>query len=445
MSRVRSLHVQAPLWASGQIAAQIFRDLPSLLLLFYMTQLLGISAALAGVAIFVPKLFWAVLCDGAVGVVSDRLRDRFPRRHFLLLGAALVPLAMWLLFSGDTAAGSEMGDSEMGRALRISLALALYMFVFALFSVPHLAIGTEIGRSADESALVMGWRVAFSAVGLLLGNSLAPLLIDRWGGDAAAYGQVALLMAGICSAALLLSWFGAGEAARPAQPRTATGSALRAVLGNRGLMALFAVLMLQLIGSGMAYASLAYVFSYNLAFAAPLATLGIFVLMTAIFAFGAQPLWVMLARRLGKRAGLVIASMGYGASLFAPMCLLPGDERGVYVVGAMMGLFNSGCYLNIYALLADLVEAEAQATGTSRAGLYSGLFSAGDKIGFAVGGTLLTGLVLGAYGFVSGAPTQSMTALDGIWTAYAVIPGCIVMMTAMMAAMMIRPPAVVAA
>ena len=429
------IRVQAPLWASGQVAAQIFRDLPSLLLLFYMTQLLAIPPAMAGTAIFIPKLFWAVLCDGAVGVVSDRLRLRFARRHFLLIGAVLVPLAMVLLFSGTTAGTAE------ARALHISFMLALYMLVFALFSVPHLAIGTEIGKTPEESAVVMGWRVAFSAVGLLVGNSLAPMLIQHWGATQEAYRQVAILMALVCSAALVISWFGAREAPGAVRPRPAPGSALKAIIGNRPLLVLFLILMLQLIGSGMAYASLAYVFTYNLAFPEPLSTLGIFVLVTGVCAMGIQPVWVWLAKRLGKRTGLVIASLGYALSLFAPMLLSPGQEIGAYAVGAAMGLFNSGGYLNIYALLSDLVEEQSSTTGDSRAGLYSGLFSAGDKIGFAIGGTLLTGLVLGAYGFASGAATQSAEALSGIWIAYAVVPGSIIIVTALMAGFLIRTPA----
>jgi GPH family glycoside/pentoside/hexuronide:cation symporter len=438
MTQTLPLARKAPLWASGQIAAQIFRDLPSLLLLFYMTQLLGVPPTMAGVAIFVPKLFWAILCDGAVGIVSDRLKHRFPRRHFLLIGAVLAPIAMALLFDGTNAGTAE------AKALHISFVLAFYMLVFALFSVPHLAIGTEIARTPTESATVMAWRVAFSALGLLVGNSAAPYIIQSLGGTLDAYAQVALLMAAVCSLSLIISWFGARDAAPSATIRQATipqTTMLAAVLGNPALLGLFLILMLQLIGSGMAYASLAYVFTYNLAFPEPLKVLGIFVLATALFAMGSQPLWVQIAKRLGKRTGLIIASLGYAASLFSPMLLTPGDDRAVYLIGAAMGLFNSGCYLNIYALLSDLVERQAATTGDSRAGLYSGLFSAGDKIGFAVGGTLLTGLVLGAHGFAAGAPIQSAQALTGIWTAYAIIPGSIVIVTAAMAAFLIKAPA----
>lgn len=37
-------------YGAGQVAGQVFRDVPSLLLLFFMTSVLGVSPALAGSA-----------------------------------------------------------------------------------------------------------------------------------------------------------------------------------------------------------------------------------------------------------------------------------------------------------------------------------------------------------------------------------------------------------
>ena len=42
-------------YGAGQVAGQVFRDVPSLLLLFFMTSVLGVSPALAGSAIFCPS------------------------------------------------------------------------------------------------------------------------------------------------------------------------------------------------------------------------------------------------------------------------------------------------------------------------------------------------------------------------------------------------------
>ena len=80
----------------GQVAGQVFRDLPSLLLLFFMTTVLGIEPGIAGTVIFVPKLVLGLLCDVSVGILSDRWRGKFARHWWLLAGVVLSPLAMVL-------------------------------------------------------------------------------------------------------------------------------------------------------------------------------------------------------------------------------------------------------------------------------------------------------------------------------------------------------------
>ena len=140
---------RAALWETGQVAVQVFRDVPSLLLLFYMTQVLDISAALAGAAIFALKLFWGALCDFGLGTALGRLPVGIRRRHFLLVGAVLSPLSLIWLFSPFVAV------TELGRALHISMILCLYMASFSVFSVPHLTIGTELSGDAHEQSRIM--------------------------------------------------------------------------------------------------------------------------------------------------------------------------------------------------------------------------------------------------------------------------------------------------
>jgi len=321
------------------------------------------------------------------------------------------------------------------------------MLVFALFSVPHLAIGIELGKTPRASAVVMGWRIAFAGVGLLIGASAAPILLQRLGADAGAYRIVAALMAGACSLALVVSWFGAKEArveARTPGSVPLAGS-WQAIKSNRPFLILFSILLLQLTASGMSYASLAYLFTFNLRYSEPFTVLGIFVMITSILAIAAQPLWVAIAAWLGKRVGLIIASTGFALSLLSILFLPEGETMPAYGVAVGMGLFNSGCYLNIYAMLTDIVERGKRAEGISRAGLYSGLFTAGDKIAFAVGGTLLAGSILGAAGFAPGGAAQSASAEAGIAFAFSVIPATLFLLTCGIIVLMMREPRLPAA
>jgi GPH family glycoside/pentoside/hexuronide:cation symporter len=405
-------------WGIGQIAGQMFRDVPSLLLLFYMTQVLGINPALAGTAIFVPKLILAVIFDYGVGVASDRWRDRFQRRHFLLIGAVLSPLALVLLFGTPGAAG------EMGKALHVSIVLALYMAVYAIFSVPHFGIGAELSDNPSVRTAVMAWRVAFSGAGLLIGNAIAPRLIESRGGGAAGYEFMALVLAGICAVSLVISWFGSGEAPRPQAARgqaKPTGN-LAAFLHDPNALAVLGALLLTLTASGLAYATLVYLFTFNLAFETPFAILSNMVLITAVTAMAIQPVWVKVINRIGKKTAFILASFGYSAGLIVMTIGGEGVTWTVYLAGLLMGMFNSATYLASLSMLTDVIEADRTRTGISRSGFYSALFAVVDKIGFALGGTLLAGLALSAFGFEAAKAQQTETALSGVVFAFAWAP-----------------------
>lgn len=405
-------------WGVGQIAVQIFRDTPSFLLLFYMTQVLAVPPALAGAAIFVPKLFWAVLCDYGVGIAADRLRGQFGRRNFLLAGALLGPVAFIALFQPTGA------STPAEHAIHVALLLAAYMAVFALFSVPHLAIGAQMGGTAPERAKVMGWRQAFSGVGLILSTSVAPMLVQSQGGGVAGYQLMALVLAGAVALCLVIAWFGSKEEAAGASavPRSSRED-WQAIRANKPFLVLYGAFLLQLTGAGLAYAVFAYLFTFYLAFANPLAVLGLVGLIISVAVVIAQPLWLWVAARIGRKRLFLVATAGYALSLAVFLLIPKGQIIPAYGAAVLLGLMNSGCYLAAFSMLADVIAHDRQQTGVERGGLYSALFIVNDKIAFALGGTLLAGLVLSAFGFAPGAgAAQSDTALMGIAIAYAGVP-----------------------
>lgn len=400
------MNARAPLWATGQIAVQLYRDAPSLLLLFYMTQVLAVPPALAGAAIFIPKLVWAAVCDYAVGAASDRWRGRVERRTFLLAGALLAPAAMILLFQPPPS------DVASGRALYVALVLTVYMAGFSIFSVPHLAIGTEMGANSSDRAAVMGWRIVFANIGLLIGASFAPVLVQRLGGGQFGYSVMGVALAAIVSLALLVSWAGSREP--PAAPVAHEAGLWRGLFTDRGALALFAATLLQLTGQGLAFAAFAYLFTYNLAFAEPLAMVGLVVLVSSGVAIVTQPLWVRAVRRFGAKSVFLAATIGYAASLVVFALLPPANTALAIAAAVLLGAASPGCFLALFAMLGDVVARDAGRGGRSRAGLYSATFIVIDKVGFALGGTLLAGLILAAFGFEAGGGAQGEQALTGI-------------------------------
>ncbi len=408
-------------YGAGQVAGQVFRDVPSLLLLFFMTTVLGIEPALAGAAIFVPKLVWGVSCDLAVGILSDRLKHRINRRWWLLAGVVGSPAAFLLLF--------HVPDiPNAGRVAYVAAAFSLYMAVFASFSVPYLAIAGELSDDPHQRTVLMAWRLVFTAAGVLVGGTVAPYVVQYLGGGQPGYEGMSQVLAVICPLSLLIAFFGAGRAARqaardpaPAHRRLSAGDAMRVLLAPR-FSILLSSNLLQLIGSGMAYASMLYFLSYNMGRTDALQLIGGLVAIACAAIIVAQPLWVALARRVGKKPVYILSAIGYAATYLVWSQCAGAGTVAAYGLCFTAAFFNSGWALLSFSMMSDIAGEDR-----AHAGLYSAAWIAVDKIGFALGGTLLVGLVLSGFGFDAAAAmtggAQPQSALTGVMLAFGVLPG----------------------
>ena len=364
-----------------------------------------------------PKLVWGVGCDMAVGVLSDRWQRRIARRWWLLAGAVGAPVAMVALFHVPEA-------STTIRVAYVACVFSLYMAVFASFSVPYLAISGELTSDPRQRTVLMAWRLVFTAIGVLTGGALAPMIIQAAGGGQHGYETMALVLAAICPIALVIAFLSIGKGApvAPQAPRIrlSFGEAA-AVLARPRFSILLGANLLQLAGAGMGYASLLYFLSYNMARADAFQLIGGLVLAACAGIVVAQPLWVWAAARIGKKraylAGTVIYALSYLVWAFAAQW----GATAAYALSFVAAVGNSGWAMLGFSMVSDIAGEDER-----HAGLYSAAWIATDKIAFALGGTLLTGLLLSGFGFdsaraVAGLP-QTPLALVGVMTAFGLMP-----------------------
>ncbi len=405
----------------GQIAGQIFRELPSLLLLFFMTNVLGIAPALAGAAIFIPKLVWGATADVLVGVYSDRLRHRIPRRWWLLVGVFGAPVAMVMLFHVPD------GSTTLKMAY-VSGVFAIYMGVFAAFSVPYLAMASEYTSSPEERNVIMAWRLVFTALGITFSGMIAPYLVGELGGGQDAYETMSLLLAVVCPTALLITFIATGRV-KPATQTTALADRLErmsfrqavGVIAQPRFASLLVATLLLLTGSGMALASMLYFLTYNMGRTDALQLIGGIVGAACLGIILAQPLWVKLAKPLGKRKCFVLAASLYGAC-YAIWAFSAGwGITASFIISFIAAVGQSGWSMLGFSMVSDFAAEDDR-----NAGLYSATWIAVDKIAFALGGTLLVGTILSIFGFdslkaVQGLP-QSDGAMTGVMVAFGIMP-----------------------
>ena len=129
--------------------------------LYFVTDVLLISPALAGIIFLVSKI-WDASIDPVIGVITDRTRTRFGRRRpYFLAGVVLIALAFSMLWY-------PIGFEK--ETHRLIYALGAYMFfttVHSFMMIPYFSLASELTLDYDERTSLTKVRMLFS-----MGSSL---------------------------------------------------------------------------------------------------------------------------------------------------------------------------------------------------------------------------------------------------------------------------------
>lgn len=383
-------------YALGSVGTGGFGTLPGLVLSYYLTDTLGVGAGLASLVVTVPKV-WDVVIDPFIG----RLADRYAARHssrvpFMLLGALTLPLTFTAVFAapltGPAAAAWVVG------------AFVLATSSFSLFQVPYIALPADLAHDYHSRTRLLAPRIAVLAVAILLFGAGGPAVRDAAGGGAGGYLLMGVVCGVVMAAGMVVTTLGAGRAARGqvqvAPAETAGTGALRAgwhaVRTSSPLRALLGTFVLQALATGAMLAAAQYVATY---------TLGDESAVTFLFAALVAPaLLVMvpaqhLAERVGKQRAFVAATVLFAAAAGSLLLMTVSAGWWVYLSVALAGVAYAGMQLYPLAMLPDVIAADRKTSG-DRAGVISGVWTAGETAGLALGPTLAL-LVLAVTGFVS--------------------------------------------
>ncbi len=412
-------------YGAGSIGAGIFSTIPGLLLLFYLTDTLAVPASIAGLAIVVPKV-WDIITDPIVGAWSDRSDTPWGRRRpFLLAGALTLPLCFIGLFAAPT------GDPMLAFAWVI-VAFCLAATAFTLFQVPYAAMPAEMTTDYHERTTLIAYRMAFLTLGILAGGALAPALVKSGGGGPAGYLQMAVVLSVITMLAMLIAFLGTRHA--PSTAAVAHTLGLRAQIGvalaNRDYRRLLIAYGLQCVALGAVLAAVPYFVRYTLGADEGVVTL-LFVCLVAP-AIVTMPLWTAISRRRGKRFAYVLAALIFAVMAASLIFAGPGPLVLVGVQVGLLGVGFAGLQVFPFALLPDLIDADAQRTGLRREGVFTALWFVGEKAGFATGAWLVSAM-LAATGFLERRAgelvVQPDTALLGIHIAMAIVPAVLAVLS----------------
>jgi GPH family glycoside/pentoside/hexuronide:cation symporter len=398
----------------GDIASNIFIVASGFFLLFFLTNVVGIEPALAGVVLLFPKL-WDVVFDPFMGALSDMTRSRWGRRRpYLLYGALPFGITFFLMF---LAPGYESGAAN---ALHVGLMFALACTVFSVINVPYSSMVPEMSDDYNERTSITSFRMIGSSVGVLLAGGLAMPLVKAGGGGAAGFSYMGVFF-GIAIAVICLICFWGTKNARTLPPKDLmppVKEQIKIALKNYPFLMLMASYALQSIGIGVLMAGMIYHVKHVMRL--PETAMGIIFPILFVTAIAFIPVWVKVGKALGKirayRVGLVIISVMLVSTFFSR----PEWLTIFYVQIFLLGIGFSSFQLFPFSMLPDTIEFDEMKSGMRREGIFSGVWASGQKLAYSVGPGIM-GFALSLSGFVSG-DVQPESAETGIRVAFCLLP-----------------------
>lgn len=414
----------------GDFANNLAFTLSTAFLLYYYTDVAGLSAAAVATMFFVVRL-WDAFADVLAGRLVDRTMTRWGKfRPFILFGAVPVLFLSYLTFHVPSSldAGAKL--------LYAYLTYAVLGLLYSLVNIPYGSLASAMTQSVKERAKLVASRFLGAAVGgIVLTYIISPQISDLKKQkdnlspeqyQAAAQGiftQTTLLFIVVGGLAYLVTFFTARERVVRTQPRVSLGETWATLRGNKPLGYLCAASFCYLIGLFAVGGASAYYAQYVMG---DIKWLGPITLVNSGISILAAPFIPWLVDRFGKKAlfqwcGL-FTIVGGVALFYTPTGAVAPALIFLGVKGIGAALINT----IMFGLEADTVEYGEWTSGKRTEGATYAVFSFTRKITQSIGGALgAAALAFGGYLSASATnpnPVQPESAIDAIRFTIGLLP-----------------------
>lgn len=409
----RSSNAHVLLYAMPAMAIA-FINLPSAMVLptFYVEHT---AATLTGIGVVNLLRWWFdAATDPIVGYLSDRTRTRWGKRKpWMVAGAIVSSIGTFMLFRPEATAG----------ALYYAVWLCAVYLGFTLFSIAHMAWGSELAVDYYDRARISTWYSVLTVVGSILfwvlPLALSPLVGSTEIGPPVINAIAWLFIFIMPVGALLAVGFvpqGRDLSQHKPLPLRETVAELRF---NKPLWRFVSAQAIWGIGQGM-YLSVIFIFMRDylqLGDKFPLLMIWFFVVQTF-----SMPVWARLMQRFGKHRAWAFSWAVY--SMIQPVVLLfePGAAAFIPALGVvtLTAMINAASYIAPMALLGDISDYGTLKTGRNNTGNYFAIQTLLQKANMGIGAGIAFP-ILALFGYQLGAE-NSGSALFGLFLVYIILP-----------------------
>lgn len=399
----------------GDYASNLYWQSMSIFLLFFYTDAVGLSAAVAGLIFMVASIVDA-LTDPLMGSIADRTRTRHGRyRPYILYGCVPLGFCFVLMYYKPPLEGLLL-------VLWLMTSHIIFRFAYTAVTIPYTSLNARLTDNSDERSTIAGMRMMFGVMAGLTVSYFTFPLVTRFGGiqSPEGFAGAAIVFALIATIVYPFVYLVTHE---PAEFETASpvsynfASYWRLLTGNKA----FWVLM---IGGCVAFVcavslgkSVLYYFKYYLE-DEPAARYALMAMSASGLII--IPGWVLATKFLGKQIVWFVAviwglvSLGY----FWMIDITSPLWMAVWLV--VTGASTLGLAMTFWSMLPDTVEYGEWTTGERTESFIFGLGQFFLKIALGIGAGLF-GVLFDLVGYVPNVP-QSPATLTGLKTIMILLP-----------------------
>ncbi|MCB0345035.1 MAG: MFS transporter [Bdellovibrionales bacterium] len=402
-------------------------------LLIYLTDVAGLSAFLAGVAIMIGRA-WDAVTDPVMGWITDHTRSRWGKRlPYLLFGAIPYALAYFSLWVVPEFA------SQNAIFVYVTLSLIVFNTCLTVVFVPYTSLTAAITSDYDERTSLTGFRMFCSQSAFLIGAAVPSFLVlwvvsgggadffekiglqsffGSWGGTARqGYFIMALLFAVIMVCSIWSTFFGCKEnntdddriESKSKTPLHYARAIVTELKQNPPFRYAVLILLLTNCAATFIAVNLPYYLQYSVSVRDHQTKLITILFLMAIIMV---PVWVKIARKFGKAESYRIAMLIYALVLCTLPFIRPDTAEYLYVIAVFAGIMHSAALMIPWAIVPDVVEFDELQTGERREGLFYGGTTFSYKLATAIA-VFASGTVLSIIGYVPNQP-QSAEVVAGL-------------------------------
>ncbi len=402
----------------GDTASHFVWDMVGFWLMFFYTDVYGISAIAAGTIMLIAR-FWDMAIDPVIGIVSDRTNTKWGKfRPYILFGA--VPYAVLAILTFTTP-----NFGEAGKIIYAAATYILLMTAYASVNLPYSALGAVMTNDSYERAGLNTYRFIAGFAGQFIVTGLALTLAKFFGGGDKAQGfqYTVVLFAGLSLVFFFITFKATKEKVHPPKSQVnSLGADLKNLFTNRAWIILAIVGIVSFVMFAIQNAAVVYYFKYYIGNEE---NVQLFNVIGTVALIVALPFSKPLAKKFGNRNVFIASSIISGIFFIAIYIPTAQNIVTIYVFNILAKMAYAPAVPLLWTMIADSADYGEWKTGRRATGLYFSAAVFAQKAGWGIGAALV-GVILSMFNYVANA-VQTETSITGIKLLVSVIPGVLYM------------------